>query len=370
MNKLRWTLWPLILLWLVGQPLVWADDFHADWKTGSEFEETLELPISVTLQGNGLRATIRHLAQLREVAMLLDRRVDPGQPVEIRALEVQLWEFAQDLAEQHQIGVCQVEEVLYFGPKSICQRLATLVAVKEEELRQQGSTTRQLWSRKTSWKWGDLAEPRELLAQLAKQNDVRIANPAAIPHDLWAGVSLPPLALHTRLQLILAQYDLTFEYSGSEVRLIPIPENLVLERRYTGGSRAAQRKQRWEELAPEAEIQLAGRQIVVRGRWEDHQQIEADLKPKSRGPRSTEKRYTLTVENKPLDAILQAICAQAGYELDFPRQAISQAGIRPDQLISFSVKQQSFAGLIRATLASSQLGFRLQGKTLTIFVKP
>src|SRR5690606_33113432 len=136
--------------------------------------------------------------------------------------------------------------------------------------------------------WDDAAEPRQLVADLAKEAGVNLENPAAIPHDLWPAASLPALPWCDRLTLILAQFDLTFTVSadGSRLRLRPLADTgRTLARNYPGGSNPEATAAAFRERSPHAQVQVQGNQVVIRGRLEDHE--AASGKTPSPAPAST-----------------------------------------------------------------------------------
>ena len=77
--------------------------------------------------------------------------------------------------------------------------------------------------RSEAWQWEELVQPRELLRELAQQVPVRVQNPEAIPHDLWAAGNWPMLAWVERMTLLLAGFGMTFEMdpAGASVRIVP-----------------------------------------------------------------------------------------------------------------------------------------------------
>src|SRR5690606_33445558 len=73
--------------------------------------------------------------------------------------------------------------------------------------------------------WPDLTEPASISHDVADRFKLRIENPEAIPHDLWAGAVFPEMDAADMLTLALIPFDMTFEWSSdfSAIRLIPLP---------------------------------------------------------------------------------------------------------------------------------------------------
>ena len=58
--------------------------------------------------------------------------------------------------------------------------------------------------------WDELAEPRTLLAALARENGLEIEGLDRVPHDLWPAADWPPMSLVDRLTLIAQACVLVF----------------------------------------------------------------------------------------------------------------------------------------------------------------
>lgn len=342
------------------------------WRTGAEFNRQWEAPVNVTWEGRSLRAGVKSLSTSLRVGMLIDRRLDPSAELSLRLEEVPLEESLKRIAASVGAGVCREGPMVYFAPKDTAERFATVVAIRHGDLRPFPGTVRSRWTRKQAWQWEDLTEPAKLLAELAQQGRFEIANPERMPHDLWAAADLPPLTLVQRLSLMLAQFDLTFriENGGSRVVLAAMPEQVSIERRYPAGSQPQERLRRWRELAPDAEIQREGNQIVVRGRAEDLARLQSG---NSSTPRRTtvesDKRYTLNVKNKPLLAVLNYLCKELGLTLKADAEAWKEAGIDPNQLVSFQVREADRRELFEAVFKQTKLSHRIAGDVLEVSVK-
>ena len=144
--------------------------------------------------------------------------------------------------------------------------------------------------------------------------------------------------------MIALQFDLTFAISedGTEVRLVPVPERVAIVRSYPGGADAEETARRFAALAPGAEVKASAGRVYVRGLVEDQERITqprrpaAATKPPARqGPGLD--RYSLTVTEKPVGALLEQLARQLKLELSIDRQAIHRAGISLDQPVSFHV---------------------------------
>ncbi len=56
---------------------------HSDWATGAALSERLAQPVDILWSGSQLRSAIESLSQAQRVGILIDRRVDPGQKLDV-----------------------------------------------------------------------------------------------------------------------------------------------------------------------------------------------------------------------------------------------------------------------------------------------
>lgn len=341
--------------------------------TAGQVPEILISPASITWDGQALREAVTRLAEQNDLGAVVDRRLDPSQRLLAGIYDRPLHEIFTRIAVGQPWEIALVGPVVYCGPTSTARDLATVVLLREDDVRKLSSNERFRWNKLAPLSWPDLTPPREVLDQLAAEQGLRIEGLEQIPHDLWAGVRLPPLTLAARLSLILAQFDLTFRFddvTGRKLTIVAWPVSPVVTKTYASGTKGAERAAAWRKLVPEAEIKLAGRQIQVIGRAEDHAAIAVDLHPPKPRPRAAgEKTFTLRVENKPLAAVLQAVCAQLSCELDWDRVALERSGVKVDQLIQVEVQDVSADGLFQAILRPAGLVHRRDGNRVRVTIQ-
>ena len=112
-----------------------AADPPVTWWTGENLRAALGQKIGVTWSNISLRRALTSLSKSRQVAIILDRRVDPDQKIELTLDDVPLDIALKRIAERAKIGVGQVGSVFYFGPEVSAKRIRTLSVLAHEELR-------------------------------------------------------------------------------------------------------------------------------------------------------------------------------------------------------------------------------------------
>jgi hypothetical protein len=357
------------LVLLAGTPRLVAAE-PAAWLTGPQFDEQRLAPLSLSWSEVPLRQGLANLSRANRIAILLDRRVDPGQPLALALNGVPLGEALGRLADSRQLGLSWLGPLAYIGPRPTAEILRTAAAVRAQEAAALPAASRAALTGKRAWQWPDLASPRDLVARLAAEASLRIEGLERIPHDLWAAADLPPLSLIDRLTLVVIQFDLTFEIgeNGRLITLVPLEPPIKLVKSYPGGSRPAALAERWARRAPAARIEISAGKLVVSGRLEDHELLSAPApRPVGRTqPAGATQVHTVNVLDKPLGGVLRQIAAQLELELlvDPAAQAETKAAL--DRRVSFSVREASIDELFEAALSPAGLTFRRDGRRILI----
>ncbi len=336
---------------------------EGNWLSGEAWQDALTKKVGIAWSNIPVRRALESLSNSQRVAMILDRRVDPDQKIQLALDNVSLQEALQRIALRLDIGFTLVGPVVYFGPKQTAERLRTLATLRNDDVRHLPQKTRAVWLQSKPWKWDKLAAPRDLVSSLASENGLQMAGLEQIPADLWGAADLPPLSLTDRLTLVLAQFDLTFEIGadGISARLVPIPSKPAIERTYSvaGAAQDVAAQLRQNKLLTGAEINVANGKLVVRGRQED-QDVVHDLLAGGTARRSSvtegKKVYTLRVE-LPIGKLLEALGPQMGIGIAVDKSAIATAGISLETKVRVDVKEVSADELLKAVLDPAGLTF-------------
>ena len=341
----------------------------ADWLAGPALREQLAQPVKLAWSGVPIRKGLTDLARSQNIAMLLDRRVDPGTPLELSFDKVPVELALERLARSQHLGVSWYGPLVYLGPEPAAARLRTLAALRAAEAKSLPAARRSSFTKTQAWQWDDLAEPRTLVEQLADEARVEIIAIEHIPHDLWPAADLPPLSWTDRLTLVANEFDLTFRIDddGRKIELIPVPESVLLERSYPGGRNPRELAERWRQQAPKAQVAVEGDKVVVRGRAEDHEALTA-AKPRPQTPAAGGVEvYTLAVREQPLGPVLEELKQRLGLELHIDEAALKAAAISLDRRVTFNVDKATLDELLAAALKPAGLTFRRRDKAVDIF---
>lgn len=353
----------------------------AGWATGGRLQQRLAEPVSLVWVGSPLRSALRGLSRAHRVAILIDRRVDPGQELALQVDDLPLERALRRVAEDRKLGVSLFGPAAYFGPAEVAARLRTIAALRTGEIRRLPPTSRQTFLRTAPLAWHDFAVPRELLAKLAAENSLAIRGLERVPHDLWAAAELPPLSLVDRLTLIAVQFDLTFQVAsdGRTISLVPVPEDVALVRSYPGGPDPQATARRYAALAPDARIKVVREKVYVKGLLEAHERIASGGRPSQ--PADTQQADTgqpgppdigrtridrLSVREMPVGKLLEHLAERLHLELSIQRAALQQAGLSLERPVTVRLENATVDELLREVTAAAGLRFRRRGTSVEI----
>ena len=107
------------------------------WLTGEKLRQQLDQKVSITWSarsGIPFRQALTHLSQAQQVAILVDRRVDPDQKIELTSDDATLDATFKLIASKLSIGEAQVGSVIYFGPEATARRVRTVSVLRHGEV--------------------------------------------------------------------------------------------------------------------------------------------------------------------------------------------------------------------------------------------
>ncbi len=338
------------------------------WKTGAEFRKALDQPLGLKWAENPIRDALRNLSNNQQVAIWLDRRVDPSTKLQFELDDVPLGLMLDQLCAKSKLGRAVVGPVVYIGPPAMTEKLATLAAVKRQQAGSHSPEQRARWLRPAVLNVPQLTEPRELVRELARESGATLQNPDAVPHDLWPALSMPQLTLADRLTLVLAGFDLTFDLSadGSTLTIVKIPDSVEYEQTYSWGKGKAQTlASQLQKKFPELKISVADDKVVAVGKYESHELIERILNGET--VRTTkvvpgEKVYTLRVDNQSAGAVVKTVAKELGKEMVYDPSLVDKLKTN----VSFQVKDAKLEELLNKVLTPLGLAYEINEASLII----
>lgn len=346
------------------------------WVTGPSCAAEWNRSLSAVFENAELRAVLKQLGPDRGLAVILDRRIDPNQPVKFSLQQEPLLTGLDRFASSRQAHVVLSENVAYFGPTDRARWLRTMIAQSEIAMTADNGR-RPLTMRKTI-AWDDLATPREILEQTATAFNLHIEKMDKVPHDLWAAATLPNVTPAEALSLVLIQLDLGWTWAPEErrVTLVPWQPPEFIERTYQprGKATIASLMDQWRKQWPELSLTAQAKDIVVRGRVEDHELVAKSLsgtKPvantKTGVPPTplSQRRFTLNEKNVPVRAVLQEL-EKSGAELDFDADQLTASGVDLNRAVAVDVKKATIEEFLQAILGPVNAVATVDGLTISI----
>jgi len=319
-----------------------ATAWAGPWATGPKLQKILAEPIDILWSGNPLRQAVESLAHTRDVAVLIDRRVDPERKLDLQLKGVTLDSALRQIADSRGLGVSRLGDVLFLGPPEAAERLPRLAAAMESTIRHLPPASRRKWLQRKAFRWDDLDAPRDIVKRLGEESGIRIEGLDRIPHDLWAGADLPPAPLLDRLLLVVIQFDqtITIAPDGSSAEIVPAPS------------------------VPLNQAEDAPRRI------QSSPAAPAD-RLKERPPTAAPFMiHRLAIREKPLGPVLKELAKQLDLELRMDEEAIRAAGISLDQRVSITVENVGVDALFRQLLQSTGLTFHRDRQVVEIVPNP
>ncbi len=351
------------------------------WATGPKCATEWNRSLTAVFENAELRSVLKQLGPDRQLALVLDRRIDPNQTVTFSLQQEPLLKGLSRFADTLHAELVLTENVAYIGPGDRARWLRTAIAQAETTMAA-NATRRPLAMRKTI-AWDDLTTPREILEQIATAFNLQMENLDKVPHDLWAGATFPNVTACEALTLVLIQLDRGWMWQpqGRRITFAPWQPPELIERAYQprGKTTVASLIEDWHARLPALSLTARDKEIVVRGRVEDHEQISKWLAggfnrivaPKD-GPPPTplkQRRFTLNEKNVPVRAVLQEL-EKSGAEIVADEEALKTAGVNLDQTISIQVQKATTEEFLKAVLDPVKAAADVDGLTITIRAKP
>lgn len=259
----------------------------AELFTGTRALESLQRPRSVTLQAVPLLDAITNLQNRMQYAIILDRRIDPRQPITLATGLVNSKDVLRQVAEAAKAKVVFADGFAVVGPAESVSKLRTVMELRRNEVRslrsKLGPAKYQSWFDEVGAGWPNLMQPQRFVVEQIQMAKATPEQSAELPHDLWRAQQLPALNLIQRLSIVLNQFDQTFRIEeNSVVKLVPVEENPTVRRRFRVPN---DRREAVEALLqrhqPSADATWSGSRMTLRGRVELMEAVESAIRNKT-----------------------------------------------------------------------------------------
>ena len=296
-------------------------------------EALAALPVQAIWTGVPVRdwaARLTKTGSATGAAVVVDLRLDPEATVSCDCRGEPLGDVAERVARSLNAGIDLLESSIRIVPHDRVGIAARAEVARRMELERLPAARRQPLASRAAWRWPDAATPRELIASEAKAASIEIAGLDALPHDHVPALSLPPLSLAERLDLLLASYDLRVSWSRTGGRIVPIETGL-------------------EGVTPP---------VARRPRA-----VTADAAP------AGTQRFTLRLA-APFEQAIGAIAPRLGLEARIDRDSLAARGIQPGEIVRVEVRDATRVELLDALCGPLQLRWRIDGSRLTIAAPP
>ncbi len=195
-----------------GQTQDWRDSIA--WRAGSQRQDQLRREVGSSWSGVPLREVLDQFSQSHRISLFLDRRVDPGQMIELQARNVSVFESLQQVLDQCGLSGCWMGDVYYIASPNDVGRLILNRDQLLDQVRQLPESSRRRMLARGAVQWPRLSRPHELLGQELAA-DAPDTGPDALPHDLWPEFSGPPLSKMDRLLMLVHGFDKQWVVDGS-----------------------------------------------------------------------------------------------------------------------------------------------------------
>lgn len=333
---------------------LWCDGkFAATGYAGESFAYALQLQTQLSRREGTLRELLKSLGAAHSIAIQLDPRIDPRTPVKVPDEPLSLLEVLDRLAAYAGATARPLGETVLVTPIADGDRIATLAEIRTSELLADPAN-RSVLNRLKPF---DLASreqpmtPTELLELIAGK--VELAEVQPLDHDLWF-VDLRGVNAAEAMAFVLVPMGHGFEWSKDGVNLVPLSPVFGVKRshRVPPGRTPDEVIQLVRTVIAAGDPDfLEGRRVRFLATSAEHDRFARLLSPpQSPSPRNpTEKRFTLRVDRKPAQAVLDSL-AQQGVPIGYDTTALDAAGVSLRGVISLDVEQLS-AGELAAAIA-------------------
>lgn len=273
----------------------------------------LSSPASARWKEAPLAPSLQRMAEAFRVPLWIDRRVDPQAALTLTLSEGSFAEVLDRIARDHDLGAVALDPMIYLGPLDKAGTLNERIAASRKQnapaMKRRGETS-----------WPRLAKPREIAEELTRSVGLQLANPEAIPHDLWAAGATASMPASDRLTLLLFGFDLKWRIEPKDSKRILIQPIASREKPTPPPTLASLLKGNRQPIGPSRQV------------------------------------YTLRLVGQPLGAVLKQLGQQLGREVRYEQGATGEASVK------VAVEQATLEELLTAIGAAAGVAIEDTGE--------
>jgi hypothetical protein len=358
-----------------------ADDAIApeQYLHGSEFTRELDKPLSVSREKAELRPLLERLSGERRIAIVLDRRIDPGLTIDAQLPPATVHASIDEIARRAGAIARVVGNTLMIGPDPNLGQLRTICVLRGLELDEFGDTLGprrfQLAQTHTA-AWDDLERPADLVQRIADRAELSVTGIELVPHDLWGHGVLVGMTAAETISWILSQYHLMFRWTdpGHGIEILPLTGNIAVTKEIpVRRIKPDEALRRVQKRFPELETRLEGRTLTATGLIEQLDVIAALARGDNpdAAPRPVEfgklanRRLTLQVVRQPASAVLNSLIKN-GIDVRIDQAALKAGMIDLSTKVSMDLKQATIAEVMQAICEPAGATFSVDGETVHV----
>lgn len=189
-----------------------AGEFPVRWSEPVDFDYR-EVPLDDLLASR---------AKIDRFAFFVDRRVDPGLPIDYSAREKSLGNGMMELAASAGLEAVVFGPILYVGPPGAAGEFLLSAELCSERASQSPNGAAQKLRTKLAIEEKDFGDPRTILVDLARKIGLKWEGLEMMPLDCWRAVRLPERSVGELFSLLLIGFGVGWELDDIKPILRPV----------------------------------------------------------------------------------------------------------------------------------------------------
>jgi hypothetical protein len=306
------------------------------WTTAAPPAAALDAEVRAAWTGVPLREWARRVSESTGTPVIVDRRLDPDQPITLTSDGDTLRAVLDRVASAAGATVEPLAATTRLTPQNRAGRAAAAEAARVRVVRRLPADLRRRVERRAAWNWPAAAEPRDLVTAAAAEAGLDVTGLDQVPHDHLPAAALPALQLGERLDLVLADYDLRIDWSPAGGAIVPIEAGIE------PGARAT----------PAASTPSPPRRV-----------------PQARRADVDDTVYSLRVE-AALDQAVPAVAKALGLRSTIDGATLAARGIAPGEIVRVDARNLTRDELLDALARPLGLSWTIDGDMLRVFAPP